>query len=322
VLSRAGVDVMVRIRIPVNFRALIVRLRLWPLRSRINGSFGLALFGNASGFIQNVGGNRHLKKARTALRMRRNGGAYGHLRSDLGSTLTEKGFEITKEKADGPGLSALKLAFNEWCVENQSRVTQGRLEASSHRLGFPFFKKFWSVTNLLPQSALDVLTDYYGGGYRVLNVDIYRTFPIHNDPLLSGGGGYGSTLCWHQDGSSVDTLKVFVALSDISELDGPMEILSKNQSERLLRNLHHFDSRADGAPGVLDSCGGTKFIGSAGAIVIADTNRCLHRATSPTVRPRDMICFYFEGDPKHREIFSSPCRDINFGVLKAIGLSG
>ena len=137
---------------------------------------------------------------------------------------------------------------------------------------------------------------------RIINFHIYR---IKKPPGVSELDSYGSTANWHTDGSTCESMKLFFMLSDITEANGPMQIISKKDSQKVFENNKFFFPDTDGKTRkfILDNCSEISLEGEAGSAFYALTNDSLHRATTPHEgKVRDLVTFYITSSSIERTI--------------------
>ncbi len=261
-------------------------INLFYLRSPINIFAGHKIYGNDSGFVANFVGNLIIKQKRK----------FQHdTAATIDSTIESKVFELKDNGYTFPELQIKTEIVKKINDEFNSHTKKlkmpadGRLEASSiNNVGF--YQNFESVKSIFNSEMLQIIQNYYNAGFKILNTHIYRTVNVLKDDNLEP---YGSTEFWHNDGSTVDSLKIFVLLNDTDENNGPMHIINKNETIGTIKN--GFSKYKEGVSnGIIEKkCNIIKFVGKAGKVLIANTNLCLHRGDMPKPNlSRDMLVFY------------------------------
>lgn len=250
---------------------------------------GQLFYGNASGLAQNYVGNRLLSNARKKVPQ---GEKFLDCKQKINGLLNN-GFVFFDEKKNLKSLNSIQKKFDRWCIENAKKMSQCRLQVSSLDKDFDFYKNFPEIKALLNGDVSRILKGYYGSNFEVLNVHIYRTVMPKKDSILLDGGAFGSTMCWHTDGSTTDTIKVFYLLNDVTDEGGPMLFMNKRNSKIISGKHFPFIHTKHGKPDLenFDQHDGA-YSGKKGLGLIVDTNKCLHRASIPNETTRDMICFY------------------------------
>ena len=158
------------------------------------------------------------------------------------------------------------------------------------------------IEGVLTESLMQLIEGVYGCHARLTSVNCWRNYHLPLDEAERREFGYSHY--WHNDRVPIDTLKLFVALSDIDEQDGPLYLIPKDVSRRIVnRSFHRKESRH--APRL--NAAAVRMTGPRGTAVLCDSTRCLHRAGIPAAgRQRDMLQLVFR---------SSASRDIRLTSL-------
>ena len=164
------------------------------------------------------------------------------------------------------------------------------------------------LKKIFNQEVVSVVQEYFKCGFQVYNAHIYRTYNTKRNPGSPyNSSPYGSTSNWHHDGSSTDSLKLFLLVHDTKEIHGPMKFLNKTESMRALKKGFKFRNKNWNT--ILDNENKYRSLtGATGEMFLVDTNRCLHRAGEPQDQlTRDYLVIYLgsskeEYDKKWYEI--------------------
>ena len=158
----------------------------------------------------------------------------------------------------------------------------------------------------LPKKYLKNLYEYFTNE---IFIDIARCY-FGEEPLLSelsliyspicqdsDKTNYNGSQCWHCDFDDTKVLKFYLYLNDVKEDSGPLNIIDKKNTNKILKERNyvwsgpksHDDSLAP--EGVIKY---TKMIANKGSIIIADTANCLHRGSRDTKKERIVLlaCFH------------------------------
>lgn len=267
----------------------LFRKALYKLVNVINVFLGQVFFVNAAGLFQNLIGKVNLMIGRFKYHKQ----TVDKLGNSYSKALINDGYLLLDDIAPKDKVFDVKEKFSQWCKENSSLESQYRLQASSADPSVNFLNNFPEVKELISNKLESILAEYYSSDFEIINIHIYRTRKPENVKDEDSGAAYGGTLCWHSDGSITDTLKVFFLLSDVEETDGPMLLFDKLSSKKLFRKYLPYNLFRHGNPAnpVFKNLS-AKYTGKIGRCLIVDTNRCLHRASVPSIKPRDMITFY------------------------------
>tara|TARA_B100000282_G_scaffold258999_1_gene206557 strand:+ start:320 stop:1222 length:903 start_codon:yes stop_codon:yes gene_type:complete len=260
------------------------------IRSPINVYLGQKIYQNDSGFLANFIGNYVVKRNRKIYKLSRQNAI-----NSQSLKIRDSGFSILDFEIDNMILNKICGEFNNY-TKKVDVPTDGRLEISSIN-NDKFYEKFSAIEGIFSKKIINILEDYYETSFTIINTHIYRTVYIPKDS--TNVEPYGSTEFWHNDSSTTDSIKLFVLLSDTSKNSGPMHIIDKEETKRIVRNgfRKYREGRSFGV--IENSCNVKKFTGKAGKIMIADTNLCLHRGDIPKMNThRDMLVFYITSSYK------------------------
>lgn len=273
--------------------ALIRRLYF---RNPLNIYLGQKCFGNDSGLIANLVGQLVLQKDRLCSRLSpKDSGLASECKQ-----LHQQGWVKLEGIDFSDSLVSLSKKFEDYCQSNIVPDSQ-RLEASTIGCSDDFFARFPEVKSILTTKLKAFIEQYYQSHFQILNVHLYRIFPVPQ--TLSDNKQYrpyGATACWHNDGSTVESIKMFVLLDEVDESQGPMFVIGSDETKDIIR-AKYFQYQQDGLPGsdLEKSAKITKFTGQAGTVLFANPNTCLHRASIPTSgKHRDMLVFYLTSNHK------------------------
>lgn len=150
-----------------------------------------------------------------------------------------------------------------------------------------------AAVSLVDSGLQRFLRAYYGANFRLYSMEAWRIFHVPAEDL-DGNSPY--SLLWHVDGHPPDTMKLFVALDDIGEDQGPLHFVTKARSDSLVRMGYRNRHRYGGATEALEDL---KYVqrltGPVGAAAFCNTTTNLHRAGIPQPgRHRDILQFRFE----------------------------
>jgi hypothetical protein len=157
-----------------------------------------------------------------------------------------------------------------------------------------------SIERLFTPELKSFLKQYYQAEFSLHSAHAWRTEHISEERLQKIYPSQPYSILWHVDGHPVDTLKMFIVLSDVADENGPLHYLTKQRTEAL-RKKGYFSrfkygvTRAE----LEDEKYLSKLIGPSGTTAFCDTTKCLHRAGVPAEgRTRDMLQLRFESSEK------------------------
>lgn len=267
------------------------------LRSRLNIWLGKKIYKNSGGLISNLIGryvsNRDIKKSKL------NG--FNSSKNTDSDILRKEGFLLTKNIDNKKHIKAISIKWNDF-ADKAVFPNDGRLQLSSadnnndSRQFIPYLKP------LITNDIKNILESYFQSYMRIINFHIYRT---RKPEAIAESDLFGGTSGWHTDGSTTESIKLFFMLSDITSSNGPMQILSIEDSQKVIssNNFRFPDINGTTNSFITENFEQVSLEGEAGTAFFACTNDSLHRATTPNNRMvRDLITFYITTSSVERSI--------------------
>ncbi len=267
------------------------------LHSQLNLWLGKIFFNNDGGFISNSIG-RYIKKrdSRRAKKL----GFTGH--DDLiAKTLKKDGFYISSEIYHYQTINKITKIWDEY-ANSFDPPEDGRFQLSSADQSEELQNFIPLLEELISDDIKKTLESYFDSYFRIINYHIYRN---RKPPSMGEINSYGATANWHNDRSTSESIKLFFMLSDVDKNNGPMQIISKEDSKRVIKsnNFYYPDLKRKTREYIKDNCKTISLEGKAGTLFYALTNDALHRATTPDEgKYRDLIVFYITSSSKKRSI--------------------
>jgi hypothetical protein len=149
------------------------------------------------------------------------------------------------------------------------------------------------IMALLDDTLLELVEACHQCHVRLVGVTCWRNYHLPANDANNRELGYSHY--WHNDGQAIDTVKLFVALSAVTDADGPLMVLPKDVTRRVMnwrfdrKQIRHNDEF---------NAQSSKVTGPRGTAILCNTNLCLHRAGIPQPnRHRDMLQFLFKSHP-------------------------
>lgn len=156
---------------------------------------------------------------------------------------------------------------------------------------------------ILAPKVKEVVQGYFGGAYKVYNCDVYRTMPQEQENPEEKFG----SLKWHFDNCPDALLKIMVYLTDTNVENGALTLLDKRKSIELKhrgfwdRNeAHRYTQEIEGSALSLEAPAGTALLFS--------VHHCIHKATLPRVRHRDVAVFLVQPAAVQQQAFTADQR--------------
>jgi len=255
------------------------------LRSFINIKIGHYFCHNDGGLISNIVG-RYVWNRDTVL-AKKNG---FHIKKNIYSEqLRKEGFVFYDGLVGSDVVNTLSEQWNAYC-DTQKIPSDFRLQLSSEQSLDVIKGKFPILNKALTEKIIDIVQQYYQSYINLLNIHLYR---ITTPSEMMREVAYGNTGNWHTDGSSSESLKIFILLSDVTDAHGPMNLISIKNTKNVIKNHNFKFSDRNSNLFVEGNYQSAKFTGKKGRVMITRTNDCLHRASIPeSGNTRDMLTFY------------------------------
>ena len=259
--------------------------RKFVLRSLVNIKLGRIYYNNDGGFISNVIGRfvwrRDVKSSQfNGLLTKKN---------NLSDQLEKEGLVFYDGLIGSHLVDILSDQWGNYC-NNQPTPSDYRLQLSSETELDYIKSSFPVIEKILTNELLEIVQQYYQSFINILNIHIYRII-TPSDAMLKNA--YGQTVNFHTDGSTSESIKIFVLLSDVSDKDGPMILINTKNTKNILKNTRMNLTGSDRNEYIEKNYHDVKFTGRKGRVLIARTNDCLHRASVPhDGRSRDILTFY------------------------------
>lgn len=156
-----------------------------------------------------------------------------------------------------------------------------------------------SIKKLFTPEFVNLLHSYYQSEFKLHSIDAWKTVHVPNEILEDIYPAAPYSLHWHTDGHTIDTTKLFMVLSDVTEDNGPFHFLSKPRTSELFKKgfINRFISI--GMHDEIESKGLHKLTGKSGTAAFCNTPVCLHRAGIPAKgQTRSILQFRFESANK------------------------
>lgn len=163
------------------------------------------------------------------------------------------------------------------------------------------------VFDLLTPDIVQLVNNYYGAHFHISHIAAYRTTHIQ----VSDDSKEVYAYRLHYDRHPVDTLKLFVNLSDVTIDDGALNFFDKKYSQMLLRCGYKERDNYGAAKDLINSDHNKiHLIGKPGTASLCNTTNCLHKAGIPKPgRTRDLLVISFESSPQELDLESEAVRD-------------
>lgn len=264
------------------------------LRSFFNIKIGHYFYQNDGGFISNIVG-RYVRN-RDAVLAKKNG--FHIKKNTFSEQLHKEGLVFYDGLIDSDVVDIISDQWNLYC-ENQEMPSDFRLQLSSEQSLDVIKSKFPIINKALTEEIMDIVQQYYKSYINLLNIHLYR---IITPSETMKEAAYGNTGNWHTDGSSSESLKIFILLSDVTDAHGPMNLISAKNTRNVVKNHNFKFSARDSNLFIENNYQSVQFTGKKGKVMIARTNDCLHRASIPeNGRTRDILTFYVTSSGIERE---------------------
>lgn len=153
-------------------------------------------------------------------------------------------------------------------------------------------KLFPELKNLITQNLIKMVEQYYNSNFQIVDVTMWRTYHVPTE-VSSEKEIYGSN--WHCDGDNTTITTVFINMTNVTEKDGPLHVVSSIRTKELIK-MGYKTRHNYGIP--VESIEDPKYLlrhtGQSGSTMWVNTQYCLHRAGVPeNGHYRDMLQLRF-----------------------------
>ena len=267
------------------------------LNSSLNLWLGKIFFSNDGGLISNsIGRYIQSRDSRKAKRL-----GFRNEDNAIAKSLKKEGFYISNKTYNNLTINKIFKIWDKY-ARSFKHPEDGRFQLSSADQGKELQDFIPLLEELISEDIQKTLYSYFNSYFRIINYHIYRNRKPQSVKEINS---YGATANWHNDRSTSESIKLFFMLSDVDNQDGPMEIISKKDSQKVIKSNHFFYPDYDGKTKeyIKNNCNTISLQGKAGTLFYALTNDVLHRATVPgDDKYRDLIVFYITSSSKKRPV--------------------
>ncbi len=160
------------------------------------------------------------------------------------------------------------------------------------------------------------LPDFYNWGseQRLLNIiEHYISLPVayHGVQIRKDflNKSQFSTMLWHRDSEDRRVIKIIIYLNDVEAKHGPFEYVPSSLTSinrlnfyRLYYKIYNSGINDETLNQIIPKAAWKSCTGSAGTVIIADTQRLLHRGTVRTQERSTLFFVYTANPPKRPEL--------------------
>jgi hypothetical protein len=255
------------------------------LFNKIDIAIGKKLYGNTTGFTQNVNDRKKvLTKVDETMK---------NAEPELYS-LIKNGFTEFPSQYDESLIKNLQNKFQSLIEDDTfSFAHSGYKEQDFGRIIRDPSKVFPEISKLITKDVLALVTKYYKTHFTISNIQCGRNYYVPSE-IRKNFETFSNF--WHNDKDPVSQFKYFVYLTNVTEKDGPFHAQTKDRTTELIKM--GFGNRFDyklSEEILEDPKYLAKMMGPAGTSFFASPPLCLHRAGDPEKGHfRDLIQFTFD----------------------------
>jgi hypothetical protein len=153
------------------------------------------------------------------------------------------------------------------------------------------FAEIQEMSQIITEEASKALKTYYSSHFRPEFIKVYRNRHVPENVKKESQSVFSDD--WHTDSRPTDYVKLFIALNEVTDRDGPFHVVDKRKTKELFGK--GFDrASAEWQEKVWEEASPKKMIGPPGTAMLANTNTALHRAGHPAKgRVRDIALIQF-----------------------------
>lgn len=259
---------------------------------RIDNLVGKKLYGNTAGLKHNILKTGNIDKEIDPDLETKNPTLY-HLKKDQ--------FAMVEFKYDPSLIKRIKSKHDKMIEDDTySIVTSGIGNSAYGRFLRLPVKDIPELAELITDKICEIVQGYFNSNFMIKSISLGRNYHVpkqvnDKDEVFSSH--------WHSDYRDIDELKLQIYMSDVTELDGGMRIISVERTKQLLKK--GFRNRADyNLPTeILEDPNYVKEItGPIGTAYFSNNNLVLHRAGIPSLgHTRDRVTIVFVPSKKPLE---------------------
>lgn len=199
--------------------------------------------------------------------------------------------EIPEEKLAAIRSKVHALVENDEFSYPRGKYTEGQQKTYYSRALKNLVKNIPEVKDVLSPELQKIICSYYGSNFGVTSVLCWRNYHVPQEEQQKAM--YSND--WHNDYIAPSELKLFINITDVTEADGPLHVISAPDTKRLFENKAFGGRFSANDKNVLeDSRHVIKHTGQAGSAIFCHASDCLHRADIPEAgHYRDMLEFQF-----------------------------
>ena len=243
---------------------------------------GRRFTGNPRGISNDVEGAWEIFRSRLAAKQRieRRG-------DPAAASLRAKGYADLGVFYDPALIERIRVAFR--AAVDDPALTRDRRTQWARQLVKPASAVPESI-QLFDARMRGIVERYYGGPFKIYKFQLRSNFHAPGE-VTSDEEVYNNY--WHVDDRPTSVLKLFINLTEVTDADGPFELLELDETRRLVKS-GRFAQRSPTLAHETRPGARVKLVGSPGHAMLATTARVLHHAclVAPGGR-RDIATFAF-----------------------------
>jgi hypothetical protein len=260
----------------------ILKRQLGQLRLK----FRLALFQNNRSLATNF--LHELYHYKTRLLWRRSESVLLPEYAKKASAFSREGYLVIPPTHDPAFLEKLSQSVDSLFERSEGCVNLGP-GLSRLRDGYELLPE---LESFLTEEVDNALQHYFRSFFKIYSINIYRIIPDEKQPDQS--------FLWHLDNCPRSVIKLMVYLDDTTEETGAFRLKPRSVSEILLRQGFWDRKKNDQFSSILDDHTSTKVIeGPVGTSILFQDGRCIHKATLPRRKHRDVVTFVVQPSDIH-----------------------
>jgi hypothetical protein len=275
----------------------------------------LRLFGNTIGIKVNIlyviYMTAHKLSARIVHDYRRGGGRFNdELIERTAREIRDRGFAKITPVLGADVIRMISKKVEELFSCNDKTVTTlqegGLIRLKASLIEVPEIEQF-----LMHNDVFGILERYFGSHFTVFSCDIYRTLPQDSTAAAEKFG----SLKWHFDNCPSVLFKIMIYLTDTTVDTGALSLVPMKKSLELKRRGFWERNNADSFTDEI-SRNAIYLEGGAGTTLFFSTHHCIHKATLPLRKHRDVAVFLVQPSFQSQKAFLSRDRErysFNYG---------
>jgi rubrerythrin len=292
------------------------RIAIKTLYFMANIHFGKPFFNNSAGFTNNIRGKiSHLTTKKITLENN-----HSEFASKAANLFHNQGYVKLGILHDPELINDLRKQFNNSIESEKYSVIRSEFKNKIYsRALYRGFETIPKSLELVNDKVSNVVKQYYKTNFTISKFSFWRNYHVPEN-ILQQTEAFSDR--WHCDPCNTSWIKLFVYLTDVSEMDGPFNVKSKDETKKLTKMGFGTRHNTKISKEILDNKDSFwKATGNSGSSLMCNCNLGIHRAGVPNYgRFRDIIQIQFSpsNEPFNKDEWLKTFEDLEEPKIRKI----